>query len=63
MFLTDDADLIVVAYGTPARMAKSAITKLRGQGVKVGLFRPITLWPYPEKNYSAWQNMHRIFLS
>ncbi|MCB1196583.1 3-methyl-2-oxobutanoate dehydrogenase subunit beta, partial [bacterium] len=48
-FLTDDADLIVVAYGTPARMAKSAITKLRGQGVKVGLFRPITLWPYPEK--------------
>jgi len=44
---TDDADLIVVAYGTSARVAKSAIDKARIQGRRIGLFRPITLWPFP----------------
>lgn len=44
---TKDADLIVVAYGTSARVAKSAIAKAKAQGRKVGLFRPITLWPFP----------------
>jgi 2-oxoglutarate ferredoxin oxidoreductase subunit alpha len=45
--LTDDADLIVVAYGTAARIAESAIEEVRGKGLAVGLFRPITLWPFP----------------
>ena len=45
----EDAELIITAYGTPARIALSAMEVLRGQGVKVGLFRPITLWPFPEK--------------
>ena len=44
-----DADLIVVAYGTSARVAKSAIAKAEAQGKKVGLFRPVTLWPFPSK--------------
>lgn len=44
---TADADLIIVAYGTSARVAKSAMTKARAEGQKVGLFRPITLWPFP----------------
>ena len=44
---TDDAELLVVAYGTPARIAESAIEELREEGIKAGLFRPITLWPYP----------------
>jgi 2-oxoglutarate ferredoxin oxidoreductase subunit alpha len=44
----DDAELIIVAYGTAARIAKGAIKRLRGNGMKVGLFRPITLWPFPE---------------
>jgi 2-oxoglutarate ferredoxin oxidoreductase subunit alpha len=44
----DDADLVVVAYGTAARVAHSAMTKARGEGMRVGLFRPITLWPFPE---------------
>ena len=43
------ASFIITAYGTPARIALSAMEVLRGQGVKVGLFRPITLWPFPEK--------------
>ena len=44
-----DAELIITAYGTPARIALSAIEALRAEGVKAGLFRPITLWPFPEK--------------
>ena len=45
----DDAELVFTAYGTPARIALTALEALRDEGVKVGLFRPITLWPYPEK--------------
>lgn len=46
---TDDAELILVAYGTPARIAQTAIKELRAQGMKVGLLRPITLWPFPSE--------------
>ena len=45
---TEDADMIVVAYGTAARIAESAIEELREEGMTAGLFRPITLWPYPK---------------
>lgn len=45
----EDADLVVIAYGTTSRVAKSAIDQARKEGKKVGLFRPITLWPFPEK--------------
>jgi 2-oxoglutarate ferredoxin oxidoreductase subunit alpha len=43
----DDDEMIIVAYGTAARIAESAIEELRAEGLNVGLFRPITLWPYP----------------
>ena len=46
-YLTEDADIIIVAIGIVSRIAKGAIDKARAQGVKVGLFRPITLWPFP----------------
>ena len=46
---TEDAEVVIAAYGTPARIAISAIEVLRQEGIKAGLFRPITLWPYPEK--------------
>jgi pyruvate/2-oxoacid:ferredoxin oxidoreductase alpha subunit len=46
-FYCDDAEWIVVAANTPARNAKGAVQALRDQGVKVGLFRPVTLWPFP----------------
>jgi len=45
----DDAEIVITAYGTPARISLTAIDLLRKEGIKVGLFRPITLWPYPEK--------------
>ncbi len=46
-FLTEDADLILVAYGIMARIAKKAVMNARSLGIKTGLIRPITLWPYP----------------
>jgi len=47
-YATDDANVIVVAYGTASRIARSAIDDLRDQGYQIGLFRPITLWPFPK---------------
>ncbi|HPB38727.1 MAG TPA: hypothetical protein PK125_11280, partial [Syntrophorhabdus sp.] len=47
--LVDDAELVVIAYGTAARIAKGAIARLRQEGLKVGMIRPITLWPFPTK--------------
>ncbi len=46
-FMLEDAELVLVAYGTPARIAQTVATQLRAQGIKAGVFRPITLWPYP----------------
>lgn len=48
-YLTDDADTVIVAYGLAARVAMGAIDQLRAEGKKVGLMRPLTLWPFPEK--------------
>jgi 2-oxoglutarate ferredoxin oxidoreductase subunit alpha len=47
--LTDDAEIVVVAFGTSARIAKTAVTLARADGIKAGLIRPITLFPFPEK--------------
>ena len=46
---TDDAEIVLVSYGTPARICLTAIEALREEGIKVGMMRPITLWPFPEK--------------
>ncbi len=46
-YKTDDADYIITAFGTVARIAKSAVDEMRAEGIKVGVFRPITVWPYP----------------
>jgi 2-oxoglutarate/2-oxoacid ferredoxin oxidoreductase subunit alpha len=44
---TEDAELVVVAFGTAARVVQTAVQRLRQKGIKVGLLRPITLWPFP----------------
>lgn len=49
----NDAAVVVVAYGTMARIAKSAISRLRAGGKKIGLIRPISLWPFPDKAFRA----------
>ncbi len=46
-YLTEDADIVLVAFGGAARVARSAVNAAREQGIKAGLVRPITLWPFP----------------
>ncbi len=48
-FMCDDADFVLCAYGTAARVCKKSVKILRDMGIKAGLFRPITLWPFPGK--------------
>jgi 2-oxoglutarate ferredoxin oxidoreductase subunit alpha len=49
----EDAEVVIVAYGTAARVARTAVAQARAAGLRVGLFRPITLWPFPEKELRA----------
>jgi pyruvate/2-oxoacid:ferredoxin oxidoreductase alpha subunit len=52
-YMTDDADVVLVAGNTPARAAKGAVRSLRDEGRKAGLFRPITIWPFPTGQLKA----------
>jgi 2-oxoglutarate ferredoxin oxidoreductase subunit alpha len=49
----DDAEIAIVAYGTSARVARTAIERARAQGLRVGMFRPISLWPFPSTALST----------
>jgi len=48
-YLVEDADIILVSYGISSRISRSAVEKARSMGIKAGLFRPKTLFPFPEK--------------
>ena len=61
-YAVEDAELIIVAYGTGARIAKGAIKRLRETGLKAGLFRPITLWPFPVKELRELAKKNENFL-
>ena len=52
-FLCDDAEILLVACNTPARTSKGAVQNLRDMGIKAGLFRPITVWPFPVEQLKA----------
>jgi 2-oxoglutarate/2-oxoacid ferredoxin oxidoreductase subunit alpha len=61
-FMIEDAKLIVTAFGIGARIAKGAIKSARAMGMKVGLFRPITLWPFAYNEVKALTNQTEFFL-
>jgi 2-oxoglutarate/2-oxoacid ferredoxin oxidoreductase subunit alpha len=61
-YYTDDAECIVVAFGIVARIALASIMKLRREGCKVGLFRPVSLFPFPEKELFILGGQNRRFL-
>ena len=61
LYLTEDADIVITAYGATARVAKSAVNMAREQGIKAGLIRPITLWPFPVQQINEGsKNAHTI---
>lgn len=63
MFECEDAELIICAYGSIGRIAKSAVRKFRKEGKKVGLFRPITLFPFPSADLKALAEQGKRFLT
>ncbi len=62
-FMMDDAEYCIVAFGIAARIAKNAIMEARKQGIKVGLLRPITLYPFPKAQLKEISNKVKGFLS
>ena len=62
-YLMDDAEICVVAFGITARVAKNAINEARAKGIKVGMIRPITLWPFPKKPLAKAADKCKAFIS
>ena len=62
-YMMDDAEICVVAFGIASRVAKNAVSQAREQGIKVGLIRPITLWPFPTKALRAAADKVKSFIS
>jgi 2-oxoglutarate ferredoxin oxidoreductase subunit alpha len=60
-FMLDDAEILLIGYGSASLAIKEAIVRLREEGIKAGLFRPITLWPSPEKRmYELGQKFDKV---
>lgn len=62
-FMLDDAEIVVVAFGASSRISHTAVVKAREAGIKAGLLRPITLWPYPAAALQATLSHAKAFLS
>ena len=62
-FMADDAEIVVVAFGVAARVARNAIVAAREKGIKAGLIRPITLWPFPKKQLRDAAKHAKAFVS
>ena len=59
----DGADIIVAAYGTVARIIKNVIKTAEKEGIRVGLIRPVTLWPFPAAAFEKYAQVPKAFLS
>ena len=62
-YLMEDAEICIAAFGIASRVAKNAIDEARKQGIKVGLIRPITLWPFPTKVFAKYADKVKEFIS
>ena len=62
-YMMEDAEICVVPFGIAARVSKNAINEARAKGIKVGMIRPITLWPFPEKVIAAAADKVKKFIS
>ena len=61
--MMEDAQYCVVAFGIASRVAKNAVVAARKEGIKAGLIRPITLWPFPKKAMEAAAEKVKHFIS
>src|SRR5262249_46772001 len=62
-YLTDDAEILLVGYGITSRILRSAVEEARKEGLRAGLFRPISLWPFPSKALAeAASHVHKVFV-
>lgn len=62
-YMMEDAEICIVAFGVAARVSQNAIDKAREQGIKVGMIRPITLWPFPKQVLNAAADKVKAFIS
>ena len=62
-YRVEDAEIVIVAYGIVARIARAAVDQAREEGIPIGLIRPITLWPFPSQQISRAAEEFRIFLT
>jgi 2-oxoglutarate ferredoxin oxidoreductase subunit alpha len=62
-YMTDDAEVVIVAYGIVSRVVRSAIERLREDGIRAGMVRPITLWPYPKAILRRLADRVKFFLA
>ncbi len=62
-YMTEDAEIVIVAFGIAARVSKNAVKEARRRGIKAGMLRPITLWPFPKKALNALADKAKAFLS
>ena len=62
-YLMDDAEIVVTAFGIAARVAKNAVNAARAEGIKAGMIRPVTVWPFPEKAFKKALGTAKQFIS
>jgi len=62
-YKTEDAEIVIAAYGAAARIAKLAVDEMREAEIKAGLIRPVTLWPFPKKDFYALADTAKTFLT
>lgn len=62
-FMLDDAELVIVAFGLMSRIVKRSVLEARRKGIKVGMIRPITLWPFPDEIFKQAAETAKLFLS
>jgi 2-oxoglutarate ferredoxin oxidoreductase subunit alpha len=62
-YMLDDAEFVIAAYGASSRIARNAVDEARSRGIKAGLLRPVTLWPFPKKAFAKAAEHAKAFIS
>lgn len=63
MYMVEDAEIVIVAYGTTSRITRNVVDALRNENIKVGLIRPITIWPFPNKAFKEIPSSTKAILT